>query len=184
MRTLAQHMWAAASHMLQYKIESNVPEPIRRTINRVSALLETVDLEFERVLEEREEYIKQLETNDDEQALNVDSIEHILDEELPQYNKDSREDYSDLIDELNYFGITTADALRALIKKHLTTALEEDVKNIPKDDFSDFEEKERAELGVYFTHAGLTRIAIDEEFGEKRKEYMEKKRRSILFSKQ
>ncbi len=50
-RTLAQHMWAAGSHKLQYKQEQSVPEPVRRSINRVSALLETVDLEFERVLQ-------------------------------------------------------------------------------------------------------------------------------------
>ncbi|MDI7259042.1 MAG: RelA/SpoT domain-containing protein [Thermodesulfobacteriota bacterium] len=53
-RTLAQHMWAAASHKLQYKQEDAVPPPIKRSIHRVSALLETVDLEFERVLGERE----------------------------------------------------------------------------------------------------------------------------------
>lgn len=46
-RTLAQHMWAAASHYLQYKRESAVPLPIRRSIHRVSALLETADLEFD-----------------------------------------------------------------------------------------------------------------------------------------
>jgi putative GTP pyrophosphokinase len=55
-RTLAQHMWAAASHVLQYKQEESVPPPLRRTINRVSALLETVDLEFDRALKEREKY--------------------------------------------------------------------------------------------------------------------------------
>ncbi len=43
-RTLAQHIWAAASHKLQYKKENSVPPPLRRAISRVSALLETVDL--------------------------------------------------------------------------------------------------------------------------------------------
>src|SRR5262249_41621118 len=45
-RTTAQHIWAAASHTLQYKNEASVPPGIRRAIHRVSALLETVDLEF------------------------------------------------------------------------------------------------------------------------------------------
>lgn len=49
-RTVTQHVWAAASHVLQYKQEASVPLPVRRSIYRVSALLETVDLEFERVL--------------------------------------------------------------------------------------------------------------------------------------
>ncbi len=52
-RTVAQHLWAATSHVLQYKHEESVPEPVRRSIYRVSALLETVDLEFERVLTEK-----------------------------------------------------------------------------------------------------------------------------------
>ena len=38
-RTLAQHIWAAASHRLQYKQESGVPFPVRRAIHRVSASL-------------------------------------------------------------------------------------------------------------------------------------------------
>jgi putative GTP pyrophosphokinase len=46
-RTIAQHLWADASHILQYKNEENIPEPIKRSIHRVSAILETVDLEFE-----------------------------------------------------------------------------------------------------------------------------------------
>ena len=51
-RTVAQHLSAASSHVLQYKHESGVPSELRRTIHRVSALLETVDLEFERVIED------------------------------------------------------------------------------------------------------------------------------------
>ena len=58
-RTLSQHIWAAASHKLQYKIESNVPKPLRRSIYRVSALLETVDIEFDNILIQREKYINQ-----------------------------------------------------------------------------------------------------------------------------
>ena len=63
LRTLAQHIWAAASHKLQYKHEESVPPPIRRSIHRVSALLETVDLEFERVLTDRGTYIAEASSN-------------------------------------------------------------------------------------------------------------------------
>jgi len=49
-RTMAQHIWAAASHTLQYKQEDNVPKTVRRSIYRVSALLETVDLELKESL--------------------------------------------------------------------------------------------------------------------------------------
>src|ERR1700693_5111858 len=39
-RTGSQHIWAATSHILQYKKEAHVPPPMRRAINRVAALLE------------------------------------------------------------------------------------------------------------------------------------------------
>jgi ppGpp synthetase/RelA/SpoT-type nucleotidyltranferase len=59
-RTASQHIWAAASHVLQYKQESAVPLPVRRSINRVAALLETVDLELERTLGERAAYVHEI----------------------------------------------------------------------------------------------------------------------------
>jgi ppGpp synthetase/RelA/SpoT-type nucleotidyltranferase len=55
-RTLAQHIWAETSNKLQYKQEESVPPAVRRAISRASALLETLDLEFERVLIERDAY--------------------------------------------------------------------------------------------------------------------------------
>ncbi len=54
-RTLAQHLWAAASHQLLYKREESVPRSSKRMFHRVSALLETVDLELEQVLIRHEE---------------------------------------------------------------------------------------------------------------------------------
>jgi len=59
-RTVAQHIWAAASHKLQYKQENNIPVPLIRSINRTAALLEMVDLEFERLLGERDSYIENI----------------------------------------------------------------------------------------------------------------------------
>ncbi len=59
-RTTAQHIWAAASHVLQYKSAFSVPATLRRTIYRAAALLETVDLELERVLDERASYLDEM----------------------------------------------------------------------------------------------------------------------------
>ncbi len=77
-RSLAQHTWAAASHHLQYKKERGVPKPLRCTIQRVSALLEAIDLELERVLEEREEYVADIATNVDQLVLDIDILRKIL----------------------------------------------------------------------------------------------------------
>ncbi|HEY0710723.1 MAG TPA: RelA/SpoT domain-containing protein, partial [Polyangia bacterium] len=87
LRTLAQHMWAAASHKLQYKREASVPAPVRRSIHRVSALLETVDLEFERVLTAREEYLAGKPAGRQDEALNVDLLKTIARAMLPARNR-------------------------------------------------------------------------------------------------
>ena len=133
-RTLAQHIWAAGSHFLQYKREVSVPPPVRRSIYRVSALLETVDLEFERVLDERESYISDIsELRADksrDEPLNVDLLGKILDERLPQENKMEGEPYSELLEELHHFHIDSPRRLTELIRKHLEDALAADAEQV------------------------------------------------------
>jgi ppGpp synthetase/RelA/SpoT-type nucleotidyltranferase len=106
-RTLAQHMWAAASHKLQYKQEEAVPAEIRRAVHRVSALLETVDLEFERVLAERDTYRATALDSEHDRALNADLLEALLDQLLPRSNKEGFESFSLLFWELDKLGVTT-----------------------------------------------------------------------------
>jgi putative GTP pyrophosphokinase len=164
-RTLAQHMWAAASHKLQYKQEEAVPPEIRRTVHRVSALLETVDLEFERVLTEREGYrAVALETGQD-RSLNSDLLEALLDQLLPRANKEAFEPYSLLFWELEKLGVGTSKELTEMVRRHLAGALEADhdsVEQLRKNGATD----ERTSIGVYFSHAGLLRIVLEKEFGE------------------
>ena len=167
-RTLAQHIWAAASHKLQYKLEQSVPVPLRRSIHRVSALLETVDLEFERVLKQRDDYNSVSESRDSDDVLNVNLLEKILNEELPPANRKDEEKYSDLLNDLLYFDIATEEKLRRLIRGHLDTLVQEDremvatrtLQNIPPD------ERARVDRGVYFSLVGLTRSALNKEFGD------------------
>lgn len=45
-RTVLQHAWAAVSHKLQYKRETDIPEQLRRKLFRLSALFEIADDEF------------------------------------------------------------------------------------------------------------------------------------------
>jgi GTP pyrophosphokinase len=123
-RTLAQHIWAAGSRFLQYKREAGVPAPVRRSMYRVSALLETVDREFERVLGERESYISGLHVDGlPDQQLNVDLLARILDERLPQELKVENEAYSALLEELQHFEIARSKCLTELIGKRLEAAV-------------------------------------------------------------
>jgi putative GTP pyrophosphokinase len=173
-RTSSQHIWAAASHVLQYKKVTHVPLPVRRTINRVAALLETVDLEFERVLVEREEYGKEISNLADDIPLNTESLKRLLDTTWPIKNRDDEygEDYAELLDELTHFKVHTTNGLQRIITKHRSTVVESERAHVTSSIHEIEEGKEligtsqdRIQRGVYFTHVGLTRVALELEVG-------------------
>lgn len=191
-RTIAQHIWAAASHKLQYKQESGVPRPLRRTINRVSALLETVDLEFERVLDERRAYLQDSQTPQAAtEPLNVDSLAAALAELLPPENKKEDEPYADLLSDLIALEIETPEQLRVILNRHT-----EHVKNSDRERIAELRAgsgiidepgvSERLARGVFYAHVGLAREALRAEYGEdtvdalfrKRKQSTRKRRKS------
>lgn len=183
-RTTAQHIWAAASHTLQYKIEESVPFPIRRAINRVSALLETVDLEFERVLEQRDAYRKKINIKQADQVLNVDLLEKVLDSLWPAQNKVDFEDYASLLEDLLKFDIKTTTDLSRIIKKHANAVLERDRLEADSmkasDEYESYTLKERTDNRFYFAHTGLTRAAVGEELGSQWQKYIDEKREQLL----
>ncbi|WP_236190885.1 GTP pyrophosphokinase [Pseudomonas pharyngis] len=157
-RTLAQHIWAAVSHKLQYKKEKSVPRPLLRSINRASALLECVDVEFDRILDARELYIEQnaKEGNRDD-ILNVDIIETILSKHFPAQNKGPDEDLDDLLIDLHDFGIKTSGQLTDLINKHYNEIMNSDESHAFK---------AGSGKGFYFKHIGLAREGLRKEFGD------------------
>lgn len=173
-RTVAQHLWAAASHVLQYKHEASVPEPVRRSIHRVSALLETVDLEFERVLTEKSDYRSQLDSLQKAAtnlSLNSDSLEAILVSLLPPDNKHQGEDYGELLGELQALGLRTQDKIMNLLRKHMDAILREDAEQVQDSRAMGVvepgDEERIYDKGVYFSHVGLVRCALEREFGER-----------------
>lgn len=182
-RTLAQHIWAAASHKLQYKHEAGVPLPLRRTINRVSALLETVDLEFERVLQERKAYIEKANTPPEaDKHLNVDSLASLLSEMLPPENKEDNEAYAELLEDLYALRVNTPEKLRRIVSVNHKAIQESEAERVDgfmmgDETIDEPEVMERLERGVFFTHVGLTREGLRAEFGdEKLSEIMRKLR--------
>ncbi|MBD2626062.1 GTP pyrophosphokinase [Trichormus variabilis] len=177
-RTLAQHIWAEASHVLQYKQEESVPSTLLRSIYRISALLETVDLEFERVLDQKQSYRQTINIVTDYAAeLNVDLLEKSLDTLLPSQNKSEDEQYSLMVSELNYFGIKTLQDLKELVENELKKALEAD-RNTAADRLIEYQREglsstlgtdrpETLAQGFFFTHTGLIREMISQKFGKK-----------------
>jgi len=167
-RTLAQHIWSEVSHELQYKTKEDVPQNLIRPIYRASALLETVDLEFERLLNDREEYIKLIDKKID-QDLNVDNIEQILDSLLPSENKHFSEDYAVLHKEILKKGIKTTKQLQTFMKDNIEMAIEDDKKRVASEVKEMAEsglisvlpdELNRIEKGYFYTHCGLVRTML------------------------
>ena len=74
----------------------------------VSALLETIDIEFDGALDARDKYRAQLRT-DTSESLNADSLERLLDSLFPAKNKEGTENYSVMLKELSDFKIHTTD---------------------------------------------------------------------------
>ena len=86
-------------------------------------LLETVDLEFERVLTERDKYKENIATNspieNDEEKLNVDLLCEILRNYFPEIrDSDNTFGYSDLLNELYLLKFDTVDKLSSLVNQY------------------------------------------------------------------
>lgn len=187
-RTAAQHIWAAASHVLQYKSESDVPFPLRRAITRSAALLETVDLEFERVLAEREEYASEINPDDPSETLNTDTLRESLLNLLPKKNISKHEEFSELLKELNYFGISNIGTLKELLSETLENVLRVENKYVSRkqkiyEETGEVEgtSEDRIKLEVYFSHIGLMRQALTLKYGDKFTDYLDghKKKKRI-----
>lgn len=179
-RTIAQHLWADASHILQYKNEENVPEPIKRSIYRVSAILEIVDLEFERVLNERESYRQEIRPEDKGvEKLNTDLLEIVLDSLLPPQNKDVDERYDELLIDLNRFNVSDVNELRSLVSKNMEAIQAEEQEAVYKKKMhglNEIDDPERVlNRGVFFTHVGLIRTALAHEFKDRWRDYSDTK---------
>ena len=166
-RTVSQHIWAEVSHALQYKREAQVPDPIKRSLYRVSALLDLVDLEFERFLGDRDEYEESLKTGTLEAQLNPDIVRRIVADNLPIENASDEENYGELLDDLTTAGVTRVEELVAMIEanRDQVNALEaadlEAARTAVREgkEVGD-QEKDRLDRGVYNSRVGLVKLAL------------------------
>lgn len=83
-RTVVQDAWAIVQHHMVYKRESQVPSQLKRKLNSLSGLFETVDDQFERIREERDAYLLSVRDSAGtpatflENELNLDSFKEYL----------------------------------------------------------------------------------------------------------
>jgi hypothetical protein len=126
------------------------------------------------VLEQKNSYRQNIDiSSDDFTELNVDLLEKPLDILLPIRNKSKDEQYSEIISELNHFGINTLQNLKELVNNELTMVLETDRKTAEyelieyqhKSFVSGTDRPETLVQGFFFNHTGLIRMMIEQKFG-------------------
>lgn len=191
-RTAAQHVWAQASHTLQYKSQEATPPELRRSVHRVAALLELVDLEFDRLLTAREAYRRSVQMEDDALQLDVDVLGVALPLLWPAEHPPSPQVYGLLLGSLQRHGISTLGALRQLVATQRSAVFADSLRQTREviqavtygtrkgDTYTIVEGNssrshagltpemiERARRGVFYTLSGLTFTALQFAFGER-----------------
>ncbi|MFD1786530.1 GTP pyrophosphokinase family protein [Sphingomonas floccifaciens] len=165
-RTIAQHMWAAVSHKLQYKVQDAVPSELQRAINRSSAILELIDLEFDRVMDQRETYEADININlPDSLPLNVDVVRKVMQLSLPKENQVRSDRHDVVATELGRLGVKTVGELKKIIAENLERSLEVDKSLYDDKDLHDFTSSKLLSLGKFLNGTGLMRQILREEFG-------------------
>lgn len=129
-RTVLQHSWASISHILLYKKEADIPNAIKRKLNRLSGLLELADEQFQELKIEQEQVLKKISdsiTNSEfEIEINFNSVKNfientkaklIIERELNlnerfEYNmENTSDDISQIITLTNALGFETINHL-------------------------------------------------------------------------
>lgn len=159
LRTLSEHNYAVASRFLNYKQTEAVPLPVQRSLLRLAAILELVDLEIERVFQEKLNYAaKATKGLNPDDALNVDLLIKILNKKLPKKHRLADDHYAALFDELTKNGVDSVGQLLELIEKFrdAAMALNKKAANASAEGDPAYpDEYGKAGVGIYFYHVGL-----------------------------
>jgi ppGpp synthetase/RelA/SpoT-type nucleotidyltranferase len=123
-RTIAMDAWAATSHYLDYRTDSDVPSDLRRDFYALSGLFYVADRHFEMFFRSRQTVREEIERTLErpapllEQELNLDSLTAYLKSKFPDREHLNPEDVSVLLSELRGSGFRAISDVDALIKKH------------------------------------------------------------------
>ena len=135
-RTVLQHAWAAIDHKIQYKSAIQIPDKIKRSIYRISALLEVADTEFissmHAITEAKSEYMSGIDKANFNFDINGESltlytynpkIRHKIDEffvENTQLNDGKQIPTDNIINFLWNVGVTTIRDLDNILNQKET----------------------------------------------------------------
>lgn len=123
-RTALEHAWAEIEHDRGYKLGGKLPSHLNRRFKLLSGLLESADLEFNRLTVEIEEYAKQLDVSIKKDQLNYEltsiGLKTLLSDKYSKYIDEYSNNYHiDLaVKELNQFGIKNLKELDELINEY------------------------------------------------------------------
>ena len=132
---------------------------------------------------EKAEHLHSAEPAKDSRTLDVDILKAMLDAKLPAKNKVSDEAYSELLENLLVYHVTTTDQLQSIIKTHLSDALRKDAEIASGVLAGSYpcppEVRELvAKRGLYLAHAGLLRQMLSTHLGHDWTDWYAKRRRS------
>ncbi|EMB9643322.1 GTP pyrophosphokinase [Enterobacter cloacae] len=118
-RTMLMHTWAAISHKLLYKREKDAPREIKRSLSKLSALIELADEKFDSIKDLKISYNDRIEAQGDiineHEALNSDNLIRLVNEFSPGRNF-SNEDIPELLDEIRQYDATVEDFKKRIMQ--------------------------------------------------------------------
>ena len=158
-RTIAMDAWAATSHYLDYKSDSDVPSDLRRDFYALSGLFYVADRHFEMFFRSRQtvrqEIQRTLNSPDPlfEQELNLDSLAAYLKSRFPDREHLDPDDVSGILSELKDFGYHTVLDVDKLIQTQWKWFIAREVSNPPSD-------SQDASRKVRFADVGALRVML------------------------
>jgi len=113
-RTMLMHTWSAISHKLLYKRASDVPPQLRRKLNRLSALIELADEQFDAIKDMKIEYKNDFSRSNQDfsnlDELNSDSLLALRDRYFNKRNYND-EDIPSLLEDIREAGFTLKELI-------------------------------------------------------------------------
>lgn len=118
LRTMLMHTWAAISHKLLYKYESDAPKELKRRLNRLSALIELADEQFNTIRELKENYSMKImsDSGDKNTPLNSDGVLSLVNKYSPGRDLDDPDDVPKFLAEIYDLELSIASFEDKIIK--------------------------------------------------------------------
>lgn len=161
LRTIAMDAWAATSHYLDYKSDTDVPSDLRRDFYALSGLFYVADRHFEMFFKSRqtvrEQIVRTLERQHPlmDQEINLDSLDAYLRYKFPDREQGDLESVSQAVEELSQAGFRTVSGVDKMITTHWDWFVKREEDDPPTD-----EHDPEGERKVAFAAVGVVRVIL------------------------